>query len=457
MGYPNGVEAGSPPPLPSAAVIDVRRIRSDLEGVREALARRGDQSVIAEVEAVAELDERQRRLMVERDEVRARIKNLSKDVGRLRKEGAAEQAEALQAESRALGDQEADLAAQHEALAEEVRGILLRIPNLPSADAPDGAGPEDNVVLRVHGYDADSYGAHQRVPHWEIAEQLGILDAERAVKLSGSMFSLYRGMGARVLRALTQLALDRHSSGEGAYEEVRPPTFVRTETMVSTGHLPKFADDAYHMERDDLWAIPTAEVPLTSMHRDEVLDEADLPRRFCAYTPCFRREAGSAGADTRGVLRTHEFDKVELFAYCTPDQAADGHADILARAEALVTDLGLAHRVLDLCTGDLGFGSARTFDVEVYAPGADRWLEVSSVSWYADFQARRANVRYRPAATGGAPTKGTEVAHTLNGSALAWPRIWAALLETGRQPDGSVALPEVLHPYLGGHTNIPLP
>jgi seryl-tRNA synthetase len=187
------------------------------------------------------------------------------------------------------------------------------------------------------------------------------------------------------------------------------------------------------------------------MHRDEVLDEAVLPRRFCAYTPCFRREAGSAGADTRGVLRTHEFDKVELFAYCTPDQADDVHADILARALALVTDLGLAYRVLDLCTGDLGFGSARTFDVEVYAPGADRWLEVSSVSWYSDFQARRANVRYRGAA------KGTEVVNTLNGSALAWPRIWAALLETGRQPDGSVALPEVLHPYLGGHTNIPLP
>ncbi|MEY2407309.1 MAG: seryl-tRNA synthetase [Acidimicrobiaceae bacterium] len=435
-------------------MIDVRRIRADLEGVRAALARRGDPSVLVELDAVAELDERQRRLMVERDELRARIKSLSKDVGRLRKEGRADEAEALQAESRALGELEAELAARHDALAEEIRGILLRIPNLPSPDAPDGAGPEDNVVLRVHGFDPDAYGEHQRVPHWEVAEQLGILDPERAVKLSGSMFSLYRGMGARVLRALTQLALNRHSTGDGAYEEVRPPTFVRSETMVSTGHLPKFADDAYHLERDDLWAIPTAEVPLTSMHRDEVLDEADLPRRFCAYTPCFRREAGSAGADTRGVLRTHEFDKVELFAYCTPEQSAAGHADILARAEAIVTDLGLAYRVLDLCTGDLGFSNARTFDIEVYAPGVDRWLEVSSVSWYADFQARRANVRYRPAATSGDKPKGTEVANTLNGSALAWPRIWAALLETYRQPDGSVALPEVLHPYLGGATTI---
>jgi seryl-tRNA synthetase len=263
------------------------------------------------------------------------------------------------------------------------------------------------------------------------------------------MFAIYRGQGARLVRGLTQLALDRHTSGEGAYEEIRPPTMVRTDTMVSTGHLPKFGDDAYHVERDDLWLIPTAEVPLTSMARDEILDEADLPLRFTAYTPCFRREAGSAGADTRGLLRTHEFDKVELFAYSTPEQAGGVHADILRRAEAIVTDLGLAYRVLDLCTGDLGFGNARTFDIEVYAPGVDRWLEVSSVSWYGDFQARRANVRYRHA-----ETRQTEVAHTCNGSALAWSRIVPALLETHRRPDGTIAIPEVLHPYLGGRTAI---
>jgi seryl-tRNA synthetase len=306
------------------------------------------------------------------------------------------------------------------------------------------------VVRRVEGYDEGAYAPHQRVPHWDVGEALGILDAERARKLSGSMFVMYRGTGARVLRALTQLALDRHTVGPDAYEEIRPPTLVRTDTMVSTGHLPKFADEAYHLERDDLWAIPTAEVPLTSMARDEILAEADLPLRFCAYTPCFRREAGSAGADTRGLLRSHEFDKVELFAYSTPAQSADVHADILRRAESIVADLGLAYRVLDLCTGDLGFSNARTFDIEVYAPGVDRWLEVSSVSWYADFQARRANVRYRP--TG---AKQPEVVHTCNGSAVAWPRIIAALLETHRQPDGSVTLPAVLHPYLGGLTAIP--
>jgi seryl-tRNA synthetase len=215
--------------------------------------------------------------------------------------------------------------------------------------------------------------------------------------------------------------------------------------MISTGHLPKFEEDAYHLERDDLWAIPTAEVPLTSLARDEILDGADLPVRMMAHTSCFRREAGSAGKDTRGLLRVHEFDKVELLAYATPEQAPAIHAEILARAESLLTELGLAYRVLDLCAGDLGASSARTFDLEAYAPGVDRWLEVSSVSWFADYQARRANIRFRP--VGGS---GTEIAHTLNGSALAVPRVWAAVVETYRQPDGSVVIPEVLRPYMRG-------
>jgi seryl-tRNA synthetase len=231
---------------------------------------------------------------------------------------------------------------------------------------------------------------------------------------------------------------------------VRPPTMVLTETMVSTGHLPKFEEDAYHLERDDLWAIPTAEVPLTSMWRGEILEESSLPLRLTAATACFRREAGSAGRDTRGLLRVHEFDKVELFAYTTPGQALDVHADIVARAERLLQQLGLHYRVLDLCTGDLGGPSARTFDLEVYSPGVDQWLEVSSVSWFTDYQARRANIRYRPDG-GGGPV----LVHTVNGSALAWARIWAALMETGRQADGSVRLPAVLGPYLRGELLIP--
>jgi seryl-tRNA synthetase len=431
-------------------VLDIRRIRADPEVVKAGLARRGDPTLGAEIDRVVELDARQRELTRRRDDVRAQVKSISRDVGTLRRTGQVEAAEDLQAESRALGDEEKQLDAEHDALTAELRAALLGIPNLPAEDAPDGGGPDDDVILRTDDFDPDRYGDHQRVPHWDIGAELGLLDLDRAAKLSGAMFTMYRGLGARLLRALTQLALDRHTEGPGAYEEVRPPTLVRTETMVSTGHLPKFADDAYHLERDDLWAIPTAEVPLTSMARDEILDEGDLPWRLCGYTPCYRREAGSAGRDTRGVLRTHEFDKVELFVYCTADQAAAAHADILERAERILADLGLARRVRDLCTGELGFSNARTFDLEVYAPGVGDWLEVSSVSWYADYQARRANVRYRPASGGG-----PELVHTLNGSALAWPRVWAALVETNRQPDGSIALPQVLHPYLGGVFEIP--
>lgn len=430
-------------------MLDIRRVRTDFEGVLAALARRGDPAIEPELRRALALDERLRTIVAERDELRGRVNALSKQVGTLRRDGKTKDAEVIQEESRLLGEREGQLAAEHDDIGTLLRDTLHGVPNLPAPEVPDGAGPEDNVVVETVGFDPDVYRDHQRVPHWEIGAELGILDNERAAKLSGSMFALYRGPGARLLRALTQLALDRHTSGPDAYEEIRPPSLVRTDTMTATGQLPKFADDAYKVERDDLWMIPTAEAPLTSMHRDEILDEADLPRRFTAYTPCFRREAGSAGADTRGTLRTHEFDKVELFAYCTPDQAAAVHDDMVARALAIISDLGLAYRVLDLCAGDLGFSSARTLDLEVYAPGCERWLEVSSVSWFSDYQARRGNVRYRP--EGG---KGTELCHTLNGSALAWSRIWPAVVETHRQEDGSVLLPEVLHPYFGGATAI---
>jgi seryl-tRNA synthetase len=368
-------------------------------------------------------------------------------VGVARRAGEVERAEALQAESRRLGEIEKTAEARAAGLSVELRDVLLRTPNTPDPRVPDGAGPDDNPVREVWvagggRFDEGAYAEHQRLPHWEVAAQQGWLDGERAVKLSGSMFTMYTGEGARLLRALTQLALDRHTAA--GWTEVRPPTLVLTETMVSTGHLPKFADDAYHLERDDLWAIPTAEVPLTSMARDELLDEADLPRRYVAYTPCYRREAGSAGRDTRGLLRSHEFDKVEMMAVTSADQAEAVHADILAAARGLLEDLGLTYRVVDICTGDIGFSQALQVDLEVYSPGVRQWLEVSSVSWYSDFQARRANIRHR--AAGG----GTAVCHTCNGSALAWPRVWAALVETHRQPDGTMALPEVLRPFLGG-------
>ncbi len=427
-------------------MLDPRRLRTEPEVVKAGLARRGID--LSEIERAIALEAEDRTLKAHGDELRARIRGLSKEVGQARRDGDTATAEAKAAESRALGEEEGKVAAQAVAAGAELRDILLRTPNLPADDCPDGASEADNVVVRVEGYDAGAYGDHQRVPHWEVGAALGILDLERGAKLSGSMFPVFRKQGATLVRALCQLALDRNCD---AFEEIRPPSLVRTDTMVSTGHLPKFADEGYHLERDDLWAIPTGEVPLTSLARDEILAEADLPMRLMAYTPCFRREAGAAGRDTRGLIRVHEFDKVEILAYATPEQARDVHQDLVARAEGSLRALGLAYRVVDLCAGDLGASAARTFDLEVYAPGCDMWLEASSISWFSDYQARRANIRYRPA---GAERGGTVVAHTLNGSALAVPRVWAALVETYRRPDGSVAVPEVLWPYFRGARKI---
>jgi len=398
------------------------------------------------MDEIIALDVEHRRLLQEAERLRAEVKDLSRQVGEARKNKEPEKADELAAKSRDLGDHEKTATQLLDGVATALREKLLMIPNLPAPEVPDGRDETENVETRrwwvgmEQGAAFPTYAEYQRVPHWEIGIELGILDLESGAKLAGSMFPLYRGAGARLVRALGFYALNRHV---GDYEEIRPPSFALTETMMSTGHLPKSVDDMYAIERDDLWAIPTAEVPLTSMNRGEILEEEQLPLRLTAQTACFRREAGAAGRDTRGLLRVHEFDKVELFAYCTPDQADAAHADILQRAEALLQVLGLTYRVLDLCTGDLGTSSARTVDLEVYSPGVDKWLEVSSVSWFRDFQARRANVRYRTA------TGATAFVHTVNGSALAWARIWAALVETYRQPDGSVKLPDVLAPYMG--------
>lgn len=286
------------------------------------------------------------------------------------------------------------------------------------------------------------FAEHQRVPHWETAAELGILDSERATKIAASMFTMQRGAGASLARALCQLALDGNAD---VFEEVRPPTMVSTATLTATGHLPKFADDAYAIERDDLWMIPTAEVPLTSMYAGEVVDESLLPMRLMAYSSCYRREAGSAGRDTRGMLRSHEFDKVEILALATPEQAPELLDELVGRAEGTIASLGLPYRIIQICTGDMGQSHHRSYDIEVYAPGCDAWLEVSSVSWFGDYQARRADIRFRRHGQ-----KGTEIAHTLNGSALAVPRVWAAIVENFRQPDGSVVIPEVLRPYMRG-------
>ena len=426
-------------------MIDVRLLRTDPDGVRAALARRGNADVLAQLARATELEASVRELQAKRDTLRADVNELSKQVATARRAGDVAAAEQLQADSRALGDGEAALGADLEVQQAELRDLLLRIPNLPHPEAPDGADEGENPIVKGPFLPA-SFPEHQRVPHWESATALGILDNERATKISGAMFTMQRGAGATLARALCQYALDMNAD---AFEEVRPPSLVTTATLTATGQLPKFADDAYAIERDGLWCIPTAEVPLTSLYAGEILDDVQLPIRLMAYTPCYRREAGSAGRDTRGMLRAHEFDKVEILAIATPEQGPGMLIELRDRAEALIKGLGLPYRIIEICTGDMGQSHHRSFDIEVYAPGCDSWLEVSSVSWFGDYQARRGDIRFRT--TG---EKGTTIANTLNGSALAVPRVWAAIVENYLQADGTVAVPEVLQRYMRGLTVI---
>ncbi len=423
-------------------MIDVRLLRQDPEGVRAALARRNKPDLLEQLAEAISLEGQARELQSQRDTLRAEINDLSKQVGQARKDGNADAADALQAKSREMGDRERVLAAEADELASALRELLLRIPNLPHPDAPDGQDDHDNPVIVGPNNMPAEFADYQRVPHWETAVALGILDNERATKISGAMFTMQRGAGATLARALCQYALDMNAD---AFEEIRPPSLVTTATLTATGQLPKFADDAYAIERDDLWAIPTAEVPLTSIYAGEVLDEAELPKRMMAHTSCYRREAGSAGRDTRGMLRAHEFDKVEILAVSTPEQGPAMLQEIVDRAERLISGLGLPYRIIEICTGDMGQSHHRSFDIEVYAPGCDNWLEVSSCSWFSDYQARRGDIRFKKAGE-----KGTTIANTLNGSALAVPRVWAAIMENYRQADGSVVVPEALRRYMRG-------
>lgn len=423
-------------------MIDVRLLRNDPAAVKAALARRGKPEIIEQLDAAIALDGQLRDITAQRDASRARVNELSKLVGAARRDGENEAAEKLQTESRTLGDDEKALAEAFETVQAQLRDVMLRIPNVPHSDAPDGANDQDNPLVKGPINLPAEFSEHQRVAHWVVADELGILDNERAVKLSGAMFTMQRGAGAMLSRALCQYALDMNAD---AFEEIRPPSLVTTATLTATGQLPKFAEDAYAIERDDLWCIPTAEAPLTSMYSGEILDEAQLPMRLMAYSSCYRREAGSAGRDTRGMLRAHEFDKVEIFSLCIPEDSPAMLIELRDRAERLIAGLGLPYRMIEICTGDMGQSHHRSFDIEVYAPGCDSWLEVSSVSWFSDYQGRRADIRYRKSGE-----KGTHIAHTLNGSALAVPRVWAAIMENFREADGSVVIPEALRPYTRG-------
>lgn len=419
-------------------MLDLRLLRNDPEAVKEALRKRGDEGLLAAVDEVLELDEGRRGDIGQVETLKARRNEVSKEVGALKRKG--EDAEALILEMRAVGEKIAELDALVSQADARIREVLLGVPNLPHQRVPAG-GEEENVILREWGEKPDF--TFEPKPHWELGEALGILDLPRGAKVSGSGFPLLKGKGARLQRGLVSYMLDLHTTRH-AYQELRVPYLVTSETMTGTGQLPKFAEESYVTQRDELWLIPTAEVPVTNLHRDEILSFEELPVRYTAYTPCFRREAGAAGKDTRGLLRVHQFDKVELVRYEAPERSLEALEELTGEAEAVLQSLGLAYRVLLLAAGDLGASSAMTYDLEVWAPGVQKWLEVSSCSVFTDYQARRANLRFRRGG-GGKP----EFVHTLNGSALALPRLMVALLEAYQAEDGGVVLPEPLHEYVG--------
>ena len=418
-------------------MLDIARVRDDPEGVKRALTRRGA-DFAPTVDELVGLDQLRRSAVTEVNELKARRNVLSKNVGERKRRG--ESADALVAEGKALGARIAELDASVAQADARIQEILLGTPNTPLDEVPVGDESANQVVKSWGERRAFSF---QPLAHWELGERLGVLDLARGARVSGSGFPVLRGNGARLQRVLIDFFLDVHTTRHG-YEEVRVPYLVTSETLTGTGQLPKFEDDLYRLERDDLWLIPTAEVPVTNLHREELLPGGVLPVRYTSYTPCFRREAGAAGKDTRGLLRVHQFDKVELVRYEHPARSRQALEELTAEAESLLEVLGLPYRRVVLATGDLGFSAAMTYDLEVWAPGVDKWLEVSSCSTFTDYQARRAGLRFRPA-----PGEKPELVHTLNGSGLALPRVVAALLETYQEEDGSVRVPEAIRDRLG--------
>jgi seryl-tRNA synthetase len=419
-------------------MLSIHTLRHQPDHVKAALGKRGGEGYAEAVDQVLSQDEERRAAIAEVEELKARRNEVSRQIGALKRKG--EDAEELILEMRSVGDRISALDDTVARADQQTRDLLLGLPNLPFDEVPAG-GEEDNITVREWG-EIPSFSFTPR-PHWDLGEALGILDLPRGAKVSGSGFPLLRGPGARLQRALIDFMVDMHTR-ENGYEELRIPYLVTEETMIGTGQLPKFAEESYLSERDGLWLIPTAEVPVTNLYRDELLSGDDLPMRFTAYSPCFRREAGAAGKDTRGLLRVHQFDKVELVRYERPEASRDALEDLTREAESVLQRLGLAYRVVLLAAGDLGFSSAKTYDLEVWAPGVGKWLEVSSCSVFTDYQARRANLRFRPA-----PGEKPEFVHTLNGSGLALPRLMVALLESYQEAGGGVVIPEPLQSYAG--------
>jgi seryl-tRNA synthetase len=425
-------------------VIDIKLLRQDAERVRSALARRLDPALDATLSRLAEADRGRREALVRTEALKARRNTATDEVARLKKAG--QPADALLAELKQSSEEVKTLDAEVRAVEAELDAVLLTIPNLPLPEVPDGDASA-NLVLKQVGEPPRLAFAVK--PHWDLGTTLGLFDLPRGAKIAGSGFPLFTGPGARLVRALKNFMLDLHT-GEHGYEEIVPPLLVNRASMTGTGQLPKFAEELYLTGADDLFLIPTAEVPVTNIYRDDILDRSRLPLAMCAFTPCFRREAGAAGKDTRGLIRVHQFDKVELVRFCRPEDSPAEHEKLTRHAETVLERLEIPYRRLALAAGDTGFASARTFDLEVWAAGVGTWLEASSSSTFTDFQARRANIRFRRE-TGAKP----EFVHTLNASGVAFPRTIIALLENNQEADGSVRLPKALVPYFGAERLVP--
>ena len=419
-------------------MLDQRLVRENPELIATQLGRRG---LDVDLSSLQQIAQHQRDLEQERSTLQAEGNRIGKDVGQKIKAGAdpkgAEVAD-LRQQGNTIKQKVSVLEDEEKQLASRLKEQLLTFPNLPSADSPDGKDETDNIEVRSWGFPRQQEGLEE---HWAIADRLGLLDSERSVRIAQSRFVTLFGQGARLERALINFMLDLH--GSKGYREVLPPVLVNSASLTGSGQLPKFAEESFRCAEDDLWLTPTAEVPVTSLHRDEIIPGDQLPLKYVAYSPCFRREAGSYGRDTRGLIRLHQFNKVELYWFVHPDHSAEAHAQITADAEAVLQALELPYRVLELCTGDLGFSASRTYDLEVWLAGAGAYREISSCSVCGDFQARRSSIRTKEG-------KVTRLVHTLNGSGLAIGRTMAALLENGQQSDGSVLLPQALVPYFGG-------
>ena len=418
-------------------MLSIELIRQEPDYVRLGLEARGESDPVTPLLA---LDAQRRQAISAGDELRAQRNRVSRSIGQARSSGQEPSPEIIH-EMRQVGEDIDRLEQQSDDLEQQIDTILLNLPNLPLPEVPRGDSEEDNTVVRSWGEPGSL--DFTPAPHWDLGERLGLIDFQRGVKLSGSRFYTMFGLGAKLERALISCMLDLHIQEHG-YTEVMLPLIVKQETMIGSGNLPKFSDNLYHDEEDDLWLIPTAEVPITNLHRDEILSASDLPYNYVAFTPCFRREKAAAGRDTRGIKRVHQFNKVEMYKLVAPESSRQELENLVADAEDVCRRLGLSYRVLQLCTGDMGFASAMTYDIEVWAAGSQEWLEVSSCSNCTDFQARRARIRYRSDRDAR-----PQLVHTLNGSGLALPRVIIAILENYQQADGSVIIPEALRPYTG--------